>query len=165
MFSVRQKRLIAQQIQDILRATNHPELAPGEIVFEIKIKGAQPWSWAIIRNNLAITDPGINPWNEAQDREIAEGSGPMPLLPGQPPPTPCDCPECSFSPPEHSYGWPRVPGEWVYEGGRLYGTRTGNVTFPAIHGIAGTLPVGTDHYRVILQPISYLKVEANNAAG
>lgn len=68
MFSVRQKREIADAVQKILRDTNHPELpAEGEIRFELNVYGAEQWSWATIRNNAAVTDPGVNPHNEAQD--------------------------------------------------------------------------------------------------
>jgi hypothetical protein len=50
MFSVRQKREIAEQVQNILRATSHPEELPeGEISF----------------------NPGVNSQNEAMDKEGA----------------------------------------------------------------------------------------------
>lgn len=68
MFSVRQKREIAEKIQQVLRETNHPELPEGEIQFHLHVKGAESWSWADIRNNGAINNPGINPWNELQDK-------------------------------------------------------------------------------------------------
>ena len=68
MFSVRQKREIADKIQAVLRETNHPELPKGEIHFCIHVYGKEPWSWADIRNNGAVDNPGINPWNELQDR-------------------------------------------------------------------------------------------------
>ncbi len=68
MFSVRQKRLIADQVQRILRETMHPELPAGEITFHLHVKGAADWSWAEIRNNGAVPSPSVNPWNEAQDR-------------------------------------------------------------------------------------------------
>lgn len=68
MFSVRQKREIADAVQKILRATNHPELPQGEIKFHLHVDGAEPWSWADIKNNGSVTDPGINPWNEMQDK-------------------------------------------------------------------------------------------------
>lgn len=67
MFSVRQKRLIADQVQRILRETNHPELPAGEIRFHLHIDGAESWSWADIRNNGAVASPEVNPWNELQD--------------------------------------------------------------------------------------------------
>lgn len=68
MFSVREKREIAEAVQSILRATNHPELPEGEISFALHVNGAESWSWADIRNNGAVTNPGVNPWNERQDR-------------------------------------------------------------------------------------------------
>ena len=67
MFSVRQKREIAEAVQKILRDTDHPELPPGEITFQLHIWGASPISWADIRNNGAVAKPGINPHNERQD--------------------------------------------------------------------------------------------------
>ena len=68
MFSMRQKREIAEKVQQILRATDHPELPAGEIQFKLYVKGAESWSWADIWNNGAVPAPNINPWNEAQDR-------------------------------------------------------------------------------------------------
>jgi hypothetical protein len=67
MFSVAQKRQISEAVQKILRDTNHPELPSTEIQFALHVVGAESWSWADIRNNSAVTNPGINPWNEAQD--------------------------------------------------------------------------------------------------
>lgn len=69
MFSVRQKREIADKIQQILRETNHPELPAGEISFSIHVSGNSAMSWADIRNNGAVQNPEINPWNESQDVE------------------------------------------------------------------------------------------------
>jgi len=67
MFSVRQKRDIADKVQAILRETNHPELPDGEINFSLHVAGAEDWSWADIRNNGAVTNPGINPYNEFKE--------------------------------------------------------------------------------------------------
>jgi hypothetical protein len=67
MFSVKQKRQIADAVLQILRETNHPELPAGEISFHLHVDGAENWSWADIKNNGAVTIPGVNPWNEAQD--------------------------------------------------------------------------------------------------
>ncbi|MCG8004664.1 MAG: hypothetical protein JAY88_14590 [Candidatus Thiodiazotropha lotti] len=67
MFSVRQKREIAEKVQAILRETAHPELPNDEIQFHLHVDGAERWSWADIRNNGAVSTPGINPHNEAQD--------------------------------------------------------------------------------------------------
>lgn len=68
MFSVRQKRAIAEHVQNTLRSTNHPELPEGEIRFELHVYGATPISWAIIQNNGAVPNPTVNPHNEIQDR-------------------------------------------------------------------------------------------------
>ena len=68
MFSVRQKRERSDKIQLILRETNHPELPKDAIQFHIHVSGAESWSWADIHNNDFVTNPGINPWNEQQDK-------------------------------------------------------------------------------------------------
>ncbi len=70
MFSIRQKREIAEAVQRIIRDTRHPELPTcGEVQFQLHIDGAEPWSWADIRNNGAVSNPDVNPWNEKQDVE------------------------------------------------------------------------------------------------
>jgi hypothetical protein len=68
VFSVREKRSIADLVQRVLRDTGHPEIPAGEIQFTLRVEGRESWSWAEIRNNGAVTNPGINPHNEAQDR-------------------------------------------------------------------------------------------------
>ena len=70
MFSVRQKRLISDAVQKILRDTNHPELPEEEIEFVLHVKGANDWSWANIMNNGNCPNPSVNPHNEAQDSLI-----------------------------------------------------------------------------------------------
>jgi hypothetical protein len=67
MFSVRQKREIADAVQKILRDTNHPELPSGEIQFHLHVDGAESWSWADIKNNGSVSNPNVNGWNEKQD--------------------------------------------------------------------------------------------------
>lgn len=67
MFSVSQKRQIADRVQALLRKTNHPELPDGEIRFHLRVEGAESWSWADIKNNGAIKDPSVNHWNERQN--------------------------------------------------------------------------------------------------
>jgi len=68
MFSVEQKRSIADKVQQILRDTNHPELPREEIQFSLHVDGAASWSWADIQNNGNVLNPSVNPWNEAQDK-------------------------------------------------------------------------------------------------
>jgi hypothetical protein len=67
MFSTQQKREISDAVQKILRDTNHPELPATEIQFQLNVLGAESWSWATIKNNGAIKNPDVNPWNESQD--------------------------------------------------------------------------------------------------
>lgn len=72
MFSIREKRLIAEKVQAVLRETRHPELPEGEIQFRLIVQGAESWSFADIRNNGAVLNPLVNPWNEAQDAKGGE---------------------------------------------------------------------------------------------
>lgn len=74
MFSLRQKREIAEAVQTILRATGHPELPTGEIQFHLHVWGAEAWSWADIRNNGSVPVPDVNLWNEAQDSQKCDGN-------------------------------------------------------------------------------------------
>ena len=67
MFSVRQKREIADKIQQVLRNTGHPELPEHEINFKLNVYGATSMSHADIFNNGAVPDPSVNPHNEQQD--------------------------------------------------------------------------------------------------
>ncbi len=69
MFSTNEKRIIAEQVQRILRATNHPELPEGEISFELHVRGAEAWSWADIQNNRAVEQPVSTDWNERFSHE------------------------------------------------------------------------------------------------
>lgn len=68
MFSIRQKREISEAVQKILRDTGHPELPAWEIQFLLHVQGAEAWSWADIRNNGAVPNPGVNLHNELQDK-------------------------------------------------------------------------------------------------
>ena len=67
MFSVKQKREIAERVQKILRQTGHSELPLTEIQFHLHVKGSSIMSWADIQNNGAIMNPSVNPHNETQD--------------------------------------------------------------------------------------------------
>ena len=66
MFSLQQKRRISDAVQKILRETHHPELPLSEIQFQLRVEGAESWSFAEICNNGAVTNSGVNSWNEKQ---------------------------------------------------------------------------------------------------
>jgi hypothetical protein len=68
MFSVREKRLISDAIQQILRATNHPELPYDEIEFTLHVDGIDSDCWADIANNGSCKNPSINQHNEDLDK-------------------------------------------------------------------------------------------------
>ena len=67
MFSVDQKRQIANMVQLILRDTRNPELPEGEIAFNIKVYGDTKDSWADIKNNGRVPYPSGNPVVESVD--------------------------------------------------------------------------------------------------
>ena len=69
MFSIRQKREIAEKVQEILRETNHPELPETEIDFDLYVHGIDSWMFANIKNNGRCLNPIANPWNEKQDKK------------------------------------------------------------------------------------------------
>lgn len=76
MFSVKQKRDIAEAVQKILRSTEHPELPKDrEIAFHLHVLGAEEWSFADIRNNAAAVRPNVNPRNERQAARQAAAAG------------------------------------------------------------------------------------------
>jgi hypothetical protein len=75
MFSVREKRAIAHVVQAAIRATQHPELPIAEIQFELHVQGGSDMSFAYIRNNGAVENPSVNPWNEQQDRPNQDTRG------------------------------------------------------------------------------------------
>lgn len=71
MFSMAEKRKIAEEIEKLLLSFNHPEMPDKKPDFKIHIDGKESWSWADIEPNWKYDDqkPGINPWNEMA-REI-----------------------------------------------------------------------------------------------
>jgi len=76
MYSVRQKILISDAIQKILKDINHPETQkPGEISFLLHVDGDESWSYAEIKNNDAVTDSAINIHNEMQDYDLGSSGG------------------------------------------------------------------------------------------
>lgn len=68
MFSVNEKRKIADAVQKILRDTGHVELPEGEIQFSLLVDGNSSLSYAHIHNNGSEPQPGVNPHNEAMEK-------------------------------------------------------------------------------------------------
>ena len=67
MFSVAEKKMIAQKVEDLLLELGHPEMPKEKPVFALHIKGKENWSWANIEPNWVFEDGkpmGINPFNE-----------------------------------------------------------------------------------------------------
>ena len=66
MFSMNQKKEIAQKVEAILLSYNHPEMPTEKPEFRLSVRGKENWSWAEIEPNWHFdnTAPGINPHNE-----------------------------------------------------------------------------------------------------
>ena len=58
MFSPKEKKLISHHVQLLLAELNHPEMPPIEdIKFILHVDGADPVSWANIRDNKSHSVP------------------------------------------------------------------------------------------------------------
>ena len=68
MFSVAEKKKIAEEIEKLLLSFEHPEMPKQQPDFKIHINGKESWSWADIEPNWKYENksPRINPWNETQ---------------------------------------------------------------------------------------------------
>lgn len=73
MFSPQEKHAIADAVYRILRDTEHPELPKhGQpIRFQLRVDGAEPWSWAEIQNNEAVSTTQSRIDNEIVDFLVA----------------------------------------------------------------------------------------------
>ena len=69
MFSMEQKRKIAEVIEKALLDLKHPEMPISRPKFKLHVDGKEDWSWADIEPNWIFDDklkePVINPFNEA----------------------------------------------------------------------------------------------------
>lgn len=67
MFSMEEKRKIADEIQKLLLDLDHPEMPTEKPSFKLHVNGKEAWSWADIEPNW-IFDEGkqisSKPWNE-----------------------------------------------------------------------------------------------------
>ena len=67
MFSMKQKQLIAEKIEELLLSLNHPEMSTEKPKFKLHVDGKESWSFADIEPNWVYSGdnkPGINPFNE-----------------------------------------------------------------------------------------------------
>jgi len=77
MFSVAQKRQIAEAVEKVLLDFHHPEMPTTKPMFHLRVEGAESWSWAEIEPNHVFDDahkPGVNLFNEQVAAQMnAEG--------------------------------------------------------------------------------------------
>ena len=69
MFSAKKKKHLANCIESLIIAMDHPEMDNNNVRFKIHIDGKESWSFADITDNNTAAERGIgvNPWNESQD--------------------------------------------------------------------------------------------------
>ena len=73
MFSVEQKKHIANIIEKTLLDLKHPEMPEDKPNFSLHVDGKESWSYADIDPNWTYDEnnkPTINPWNELNDKCI-----------------------------------------------------------------------------------------------
>jgi len=67
MFSVAEKRKIADALEKVLLDLNHPEMPTEKPRFKLHVDGKEGWSWADIEPNWTFDDKNpfkVNPFNE-----------------------------------------------------------------------------------------------------
>ncbi len=72
MFSMEEKKKIAEAVEKLLLELDHPEMPKEKPLFKLLVSGKEGWSYADIRPNWTFNEdhkPGVNPWNE-NAREI-----------------------------------------------------------------------------------------------
>ena len=72
MFSVAEKRFLAETIESALLSLKHPEMPTEQLSFALHVDGKEKWSWADIDPNWVHegSNPNPpNPWNEIS-REV-----------------------------------------------------------------------------------------------
>ena len=66
MFSVSEKKMIAQEVEKLLLNLNHPEMPKEKPKFTLRVDGKEDWSWADIKPNWEYENkaPTVSVWNE-----------------------------------------------------------------------------------------------------
>lgn len=75
MFSVEEKKKIAEAVEKVLLDLKHPEMPKEKPFFRLYVAGKEPWSWADIQPNWTFNEsnqPTVNPWNEIARKELEQ---------------------------------------------------------------------------------------------
>lgn len=67
MFSLKEKQMIAEKIEELLLSLDHPEMPSERPSFHLHIDGKESWSWADITPNWTFdkdNKPTVNKFNE-----------------------------------------------------------------------------------------------------
>lgn len=64
MFSVAEKRHLAEVVEKAIRDLNHPEMDNDNIRFLLHVDGRESWSFADIHQNSLPVESAPNPFNE-----------------------------------------------------------------------------------------------------
>lgn len=73
MFSVAEKRHIAEVVERTIRELNHPEVDNDNITFHLHVNGRESWSWADIHQNSLPVESAPNQWNEHAREVLGNG--------------------------------------------------------------------------------------------
>ena len=68
MFSLEEKRKIADAVEKILLEIKHPEMPNDRAKFTLHVDGKEDWSWADIKPNWTFGEgsaPTTTEWNES----------------------------------------------------------------------------------------------------
>ena len=70
MFSLNEKKIIAEGVEKLLLNLNHPEMPKQRPIFDLHVAGKESWSWADIKPNWIYEnkEPSISDWMERQRR-------------------------------------------------------------------------------------------------
>lgn len=77
MFSVNEKREIAEGIEKLLLDLGHPEMPKDKPSFNLHVDGKESWSWADIKPNWTYNEsnlPSVSSWNEKAREEMGKNS-------------------------------------------------------------------------------------------
>ena len=75
MFSLKEKKHIAYEIEKLLLELKHPEMPDSKPQFHLRVDGKESWSFAEIDPNWKFDNnnkPSVNAWNEVA-REVLKG--------------------------------------------------------------------------------------------
>lgn len=75
MFSMAEKKKIAEAVEKVILSLNHPEMTTEKVDFTLHVVGKEEWNYAEIFPNWTFdkkNPPTSTEWNETLSREILD---------------------------------------------------------------------------------------------